>query len=77
MVIHLTRSSGTYGPFLVTTAEGIGGPFRPSLKGFHITLLGNNFVAKKQPKKSASVEERRKMYALRGKNKKTATRLDH
>ena len=30
-----TRSSGPYGAFLLAPAEGIGGPFGPSLGAFH------------------------------------------
>ena len=34
IIILYTRSSGRYAPFLLAPAEGIGGPFGPSLEPF-------------------------------------------
>ena len=39
-----TRSSGPYGPFLLAPAEGIGGPFGPSLGALWAPIISQNSI---------------------------------
>ena len=41
---YITRSSGPYGPFLLAPAEGIGGPFGPSLGAFWAPITSQNSI---------------------------------